>query len=103
MRKVAKIVICSQACYRRGTGIRNEQASAKSRIPKLTRHSSQSFVKGDHRDINISLAFGNRVLGLQLSALSIQQQQEIDDSLAVTQPCDVGCPFALSRLRIQFN
>jgi len=52
-------------------------------LARLARHSSQSLVKGDYRDINVSLTLGDCVLCLKLSALGIQQRQEIDYPLPV--------------------
>jgi hypothetical protein len=34
-------------------------------------YSAECLIEGDDRDINVSLAFGNRVLRLELSALGI--------------------------------
>ena len=39
----------------------------------LTRHSAKCLIESDDRDIDISLAFGDRVLRLKLSTLSVQQ------------------------------
>ncbi len=36
-------------------------------------HSAECLIEGDDRDIDVSLAFGNRVLRLELSALGVQQ------------------------------
>jgi len=35
-------------------------------------YSAECLIEGDDRDIDVSLAFGNRVLRLELSALGIQ-------------------------------
>ena len=36
-------------------------------------YSAECLIEGDDRDIDVSLAFGNRVLRLELRALGIQQ------------------------------
>lgn len=46
---------------------------AVERSEELARHASQGLVQCDDRDVNVSLGFGNGVLGLELGALGIQQ------------------------------
>src|SRR5258708_23247043 len=69
----------------------------------LARYSSQSFVKGDYRHIDIFFAFGYRIFGLQLGPLGIQQRKKINHSFAVAQTSDVGGTLALASLIVQFD
>jgi hypothetical protein len=75
--------------------LRQLQASAR---PILAWNSPQRLKESYDRDIDVSLAFGSSILRLELSALSIQQRQEVDHALAVSQPGDIGCAFAFLRL-----
>ena len=77
----------------------------QNRIPSrlLARHSAQSFVKRDYRNIDIFFAFGDGILGLQLRPFGIEQLEKIDNTFAIAQAGDIRGALALASLIVQFD
>src|SRR6202048_2689975 len=69
----------------------------------LARYSSESLVEGDYRHIDILLALGDGVFGLQLCSLGIQQGEEVNYSFAIAQAGDLGRTLARTSLIVQFD
>src|SRR4030088_1775253 len=69
----------------------------------LARYSSESLVEGDYRHIDILLALGDGVFGLQLRSLGIQQREKVDYSFAIAQAGDISGALALTSLNVQFD
>src|SRR5713101_1527010 len=67
------------------------------------RYSAERLIKGDYRHVDIFLAFGDSIFGLQLGPLGIQQREKINYSFAIAQAGNVGGTLALASLIVQFD
>src|SRR6202158_5025929 len=69
----------------------------------LSRHSAERLVKSDYRHIDIFFALRNRVLGLQLRPLGIEQRKKIDYTFAIAQASDIRGALTSASLIIELN
>src|SRR5690606_39066757 len=66
-------------------------------------HPAERLVDGGHPREGFGLCGGDRVFGLQLCTLGVEQAQEVADALAIAEARDVCRASALARLLAQVD